>query len=159
MHHTTNQQTSLKIFDDFQQCHDFLGQMVYQGPALGFGDNECRILRDNKIRIAIIDNGVDKVREDLFENIENGISYVTTLSGGRILPWWMVADPHGTQMASLIRGINPFCRLFVARVGRRRDDIDPLSAAKVSWSIGSAYSLENGNPLLIFSTEGDPLGD
>jgi hypothetical protein len=91
-------------------------------------------LNENPIKIAIIDNGVDKVRTNLFENIENGISFVTTLRRGNMLPWWMVADPHGTQMASLILKVNPFCRFFIARVGRSRDDIDPEHAAKASKS-------------------------
>ena len=45
----------------------------------------------------------------------------------------MVADPHGTQMASLITEVNPFCRLYIARVGKARKDILPENAAKVQF--------------------------
>lgn len=88
---------------------------------------------DRRIKIAIIDNGADRIRSSIGEMIAKGISYVTAdlLGPDQILPWWMVSDAHGTQMASLIGQINPFCRLYIARVGKGRNDIDPKKAAKV----------------------------
>jgi len=89
---------------------------------------------DNRpIKIAVLDNGADKIRSTLKEHIQKGVSFVTANLDGdnRILPWWMVADPHGTQMASLITSVNPFCRLYIARVGTGRKDILPERAAQV----------------------------
>ena len=90
--------------------------------------------RDHSVKIAIVDNGVDKIRTTLSANIEKGRSFVYHGIGAqkRWLPWWVVADPHGTQMASLIQRVNPYCRLYIARVGEGRKDIRPSSAAKVT---------------------------
>ncbi|KAL7901847.1 hypothetical protein HDV64DRAFT_143531 [Trichoderma sp. TUCIM 5745] len=93
---------------------------------------------DKRIKIAIIDNGADRIRTTVSNKIAKGVSYVTGVAenGHRILPWWMVADPHGTQMASLIAKANPFARLYIARVGKRRKDILPENAAKaIEWAI------------------------
>ena len=92
------------------------------------------------IKVAIIDNGADKFRQCIRDCIERGISYVSADSdadsGHRILPWWMVSDPHGTQMASLISAVNPWCRLYIARVGKGRRDILPEDAAQaVNWAV------------------------
>lgn len=96
--------------------------------SLEQSDEDCRI------KVAIIDNGVDKFGENVRDFIEKGISFVKIDSDdeSRTLPWWMVSDPHGTQMASLIGDVNPFCRLYIARVGRGRKDILPSDAEEVS---------------------------
>ncbi|KAI1746884.1 subtilisin-like protein [Xylaria castorea] len=93
---------------------------------------------DKRIKVAIIDNGADKIRASVGEMIAKGISYVTAdrFGSDRILPWWMVSDSHGTHMASLIGQINPYCRLYIARVGKGRNDIDPKIGAKaVRWAL------------------------
>lgn len=88
---------------------------------------------DQRIKVAIIDNGADRIRYSVRKKIAKGESFVTAGAdnGDRKLPWWMVADPHGTQMASLIEKANPFARLYIARVAKGRGDILPGSAAKV----------------------------
>lgn len=91
---------------------------------------------DRRIKVAIIDNGADKIRSPIGPWIDKGISYVSSDRLGETpRPWWMVADAHGTQMASLINNVNPYCRLYIARVGKGRADIDPKKAAKVSSSL------------------------
>ena len=88
---------------------------------------------DRRIKVAIIDNGVDRFEESLEDKIANGISFVAAKTGNRdrMLPWWMVSDPHGTQMASLVVQANPFVRLYIARVGVGRKDILPELGAEV----------------------------
>lgn len=88
--------------------------------------------------MAIIDNGADRIRSKFRNMIDQGEAFVADMEGGsqEPLPWWMVSDPHGTQMASLISQANRFCRLYIARVGKRRDDIEPDAAAKaIRWAI------------------------
>ncbi|KAI1086805.1 hypothetical protein F5B19DRAFT_498003 [Rostrohypoxylon terebratum] len=101
--------------------------------------NEYRSLnQDMRIKVAIIDNGADRIRSKFRHMIAKGKSYVTAdmLSSDRSLPWWMVSDPHGTQMASLIGQMNGYCRLYIARVGKSRDDIQPANAAKaINWAV------------------------
>ncbi|KAF3069903.1 Minor extracellular protease Epr [Trichoderma lentiforme] len=96
---------------------------------------------DERIKVAVIDNGADRIRSIVGEMIAKGVSYVTAdladqSNSDRILPWWMVSDAHGTQMASLIGQTNPYCRLYIARVGKGRDNIDPKNAAKaIRWAL------------------------
>ncbi|KAI1491853.1 hypothetical protein F5X96DRAFT_629727 [Biscogniauxia mediterranea] len=94
--------------------------------------------RDRRIKVAIIDNGVDRIRANVKDMIAKGISFVSAdqQNGHRILPWWMVADPHGTQMASLVGQANNYCRLYIARVGKGRKDILPEHAAEaIKWCL------------------------
>lgn len=105
--------------------------------ALKLYDHVFATEPDRRIKVAIIDNGADKIRSPIGSMIEKGISYVSSdLLGEAPRPWWMVADAHGTQMASLIGQINPYCRLYIARVGKGRADIDPKKAAKaIHWAV------------------------
>lgn len=90
---------------------------------------------DKRIKVAIIDNGVDRIRASIRNMIDKGISFVAggsqSADQNEILPWWMVSDPHGTQMASLIGQTNPYCRLYIARVGKGRGDILTKHAIEV----------------------------
>ncbi|KAF1993814.1 subtilisin-like protein, partial [Amniculicola lignicola CBS 123094] len=98
----------------------------------------CPGTEDQRIKICIIDNGVDRIRTNVRDLLARGVSFVNTNHDkrGRILPWWLVADPHGTQMASLIGQTNRHCRLYIARVGKGRRDILPENAAKaIKWAL------------------------
>jgi hypothetical protein len=88
---------------------------------------------DKRIKVAILDNGADRIRGAAKDQMAKGVSYVTAdpANPNQTLPWWMVADPHGTQMASLVAQVNPYCRLYIARVGKARYDILPDDAAEV----------------------------
>lgn len=93
---------------------------------------------DRIIRVAIIDNGADRIRSKFRHMIAKGQSFVTSdlLGPDRSLPWWMVSDPHGTQMASLIGQTNYYCRLYIARVGKGHNDVHPADAANaVDWAV------------------------
>lgn len=123
-------------------CHSFLSQLKNTEYAEKFQSLQASDSNRNEslklIKVAIIDNGTDKFRFRIRNAIERGVSYVKAdvESADRILPWWMVSDPHGTQMASLIVAANPWCRLFIARVGKGRRDILPEDAAQaVHWAI------------------------
>ncbi|KAH8898726.1 hypothetical protein GQ53DRAFT_359326 [Thozetella sp. PMI_491] len=95
---------------------------------------------DRKIRVAVIDNGIDTGMGDLGGQVKQGHSFVecgviqhwhadlNTLTKGR-LPWFTATDPHGTQMAGLIAKINCLCELYVYRIHTNRHDIR-MNAAK-----------------------------
>ncbi|KAF5977372.1 intracellular serine protease [Fusarium bulbicola] len=74
--------------------HHFTGQLKYCGNLLKS--------QERKVKVAIIDNGADRIRMNIGEMIARGVSYVTAdpIGSDQILPWWMVSDAHGTQMAS-----------------------------------------------------------
>ncbi|GAW22634.1 hypothetical protein ANO14919_121760 [Xylariales sp. No.14919] len=112
-------------------------QAVYQRKLKELTQEPSFNIRDCRVKVAILDNGADRIRSSIRGQIAKGVSYVTGgTTSGQILPWWMVSDPHGTQMASLIAKANPFCRLYIARVGRGRKDILPKHAAEaIDWAI------------------------
>jgi hypothetical protein len=74
--------------------------------------------------VAIIDNGVffigsDATSEeaDLKQRIKDGITFVPHEPDiDRANHWWLPSRSHGTHMANIICGIDPFCELYVARV-------------------------------------------
>ncbi|KAI3337931.1 peptidase S8/S53 domain-containing protein [Ustulina deusta] len=95
------------------------------------------------IKIAIIDNGVNaedlELQQGISDVIERGVTFVKD-NADLALPWrtdsGLHSDPHGTLMASLVAATNPWCRLYIARVGKDRQDIDPEVAARaVDWAL------------------------
>ena len=86
---------------------------------------------DRRIKIAIIDNGIDKWQDTISENIKLGVSYASR-EDGKLLPWFTAAHAHGTHMASLIRKINPYCDLYIYRVSSLREGMDSKRAIEVS---------------------------
>jgi hypothetical protein len=46
-------------------------------------------------------------------------------------PWWLSADIHGTQMAKLVTAIDPYCKLFIAKVGDHKTGITRSAFTKV----------------------------
>jgi hypothetical protein len=130
----------LELLTKLETCHRFLGQMRNNSQYRQF-DLRFQRLRHKPgessnprlIKVCVIDNGADKFRQNIRDVIEKGVSYVKadTESAHRILPWWMVSDPHGTQMAHLVAQANPWCRLYIARVGKGRKDILPEDAVQV----------------------------
>jgi hypothetical protein len=114
------------VSDQFSDCHSFLAEIMQEDTS------RAKALHDNPVKVAVIDNGADYVRTTISENIQEGISFVHTANRKYILPWWFVADPHGPQMAYLIRTVNPFCQLYIARVGTSRDDVGLDYAVEVS---------------------------
>ncbi|RYP07033.1 hypothetical protein DL764_002792 [Monosporascus ibericus] len=147
MPHQPDEIEQLELIQKLQACHTFLTDMDAKKTNAAYIERFERLRNreikegdDNShlIKVAIIDNGADKFRQRIRECIERGVSYVKadTDSTDRILPWWMVSDPHGTQMASLVSAVNPWCRLYIARVGKGRRDILPGDAVKaVKWAV------------------------
>jgi subtilisin family serine protease len=87
-------------------------------------------LKSNPVKIAIIDNGVNKLLTSNRASVKGGRSFVVS-AGGEELPWWSMADPHGQHMASIISEINPDCDLYIARVAKGMKNVDLECAAKV----------------------------
>lgn len=83
------------------------------------------------MKVAIIDTGVDE--SDFSTNIHKdgfkGDSFVTR--DDMESHWWLSSDAHGTQMAKIISSIDPFCQLYIAKVGDYKDDISVDRVAKV----------------------------
>ncbi|KAL7903031.1 hypothetical protein HDV64DRAFT_284841 [Trichoderma sp. TUCIM 5745] len=94
------------------------------------GIESIRGLPDRRIKIAILDSGlsVGAVSPDLCRSVEQGCSFVND--------WILSPDLHGTQMASIIHKFNPFCRLYISRVGAGHKNISPYTLARATrWAI------------------------
>jgi hypothetical protein len=81
-----------------------------------------------KVKVAVIDNGFDW--ESLKEYKPDGESFV--YHGGKEQNWFFASDLHGTQMATFITQLNPFCELYLAKVGHLRRDIKSDAVQDVS---------------------------
>ncbi len=83
-----------------------------------------------KIRVALIDTGVDQtLLDETFHGME-GASFVS--DGENESPWWFARELHGTHMAHIIHAIDPYCVLRIASVGDARKDILAERVARVS---------------------------
>jgi hypothetical protein len=111
------------FFGVFTTVHKFLESI--ETPRAGLRPQQRRI------KIAIIDNGIDKWQDAISENIKHGVSYASR-ANGKLLPWFTAAHAHGTHMASLIRKINPYCDLYIFRVSSLREGMDPNKAIEVN---------------------------
>ena len=85
-------------------------------------------------KIAIIDNGIDTTLSSLSRRIVDGHSYVEDFEG-RESPWWLASHPHGTQMASFIHQLDPFCGFYIAKVCDDTTGVDPDLVAQVCTKI------------------------
>jgi hypothetical protein len=77
------------------------------------------------IKIALIDSGVDAWQRTIADNVKGGVSYYDKH------PWYKADHPHGTQMASLMRRINPLVSLYIYGISRLRDDLNVEKAVLV----------------------------
>lgn len=117
-----------KILINLDQCHHSLWKLIKNAPR----SEQSQRFRDNRIKIAIIDNGMDvHSLTEKWKNISIGRSFVKADLDDTYLPWLSASDPHGTQVASIIRKLNPFCNLYILRAGKSHKDIMPINVAKV----------------------------
>lgn len=91
-----------------------------------------RVFKEQRVKVAIIDNGADQMCTAISANIVRGMSFVRSGYEARsVLPWYTPAHPHGTQMADLIRSVNPWCDLFPLRVASLDNDVNMDAAIEV----------------------------
>ena len=81
-------------------------------------------------KVAIIDNGIDGTLSSFSKIIIDGVSLVEDHNGHES-PWWLASHPHGTQMASFIHQLDPFCYLYIAKVCDESVSIDADLVAQV----------------------------
>ena len=87
---------------------------------------ECTKAR--RIKVAVIANGFDMAT--IGKNVVIGRSFVYD-NKDRECNWFIATDPHGTQMASFITQLDPFCELYVAKVGNGRADFTEDAVVQV----------------------------
>jgi hypothetical protein len=86
------------------------------------------------VKVAIIDNGLDlwtrpgeEIRGKSFVMSE-GIGNTNAKS---YLPWFTASHAHGTQLASVIKEINPSVELIMFRISTSQHDVIEENAVKV----------------------------
>ena len=83
-----------------------------------------------KTKVAILDTGVSTFPPD---RIKMGTSFVHDKSSSVLKPWWLPSHEHGTQMADIIRSIDPWCELYIAQIteGPKIREVDANSVDSV----------------------------
>ncbi len=84
--------------------------------------------RPRPIRVAIIDSGVDLGKFET-DNLV-GASF-SELGRSADSYWWLSSEEHGTQMAKIIKSIDPCCQLFIAAVADHRTEITAGAVTQV----------------------------
>ncbi|KAL6795510.1 hypothetical protein J3E68DRAFT_404485 [Trichoderma sp. SZMC 28012] len=107
-----------------------------------------------RTKVALIDSGVvvvgggrsesingNSLESDLAHRIVDGISLVSRDNEEHT--WWHATEPHGTQMATLICSINPFCDLYVVKVAESNaSGITGQNVAKaIDWARGKGVDI------------------
>ena len=72
--------------------------------------------RRTRIRVAILDSGVDLVLFNGRGRKVVGASFVHKKNGSKESPWWLASDPHGSHMANLVLQLDPCCDLYIGKV-------------------------------------------
>ena len=101
--------------------------------------NADRLVEDQFIKVAVIDDGVDADRDDIGRNIDEGETFYESETKGHERGYWpgyyQSGYGHGHAMACLIRKLCPKVRLYVAKLNELwsdgRPQITAESAAKV----------------------------
>ncbi|KIX01497.1 uncharacterized protein Z518_09223 [Rhinocladiella mackenziei CBS 650.93] len=127
-----------KFIKDLTVCRDFLSSFHNMKSPLDSKTRHCyRVFTEQRVKIAIIDTGADQMEKTLSGNIVRGVSFVrSAVEPHSVLPWFTPGHPHGTQMADLIRSVNPECELFPIRVASMRKDVDIYAATEaIDWAI------------------------
>ena len=86
-----------------------------------------RLLRPTQV--AILDSGVDRGEFQKADELM-GESFSTPGSSADSY-WWISSEEHGTQMAKIIKSIDPCCQLFIAKVADHRTEITAGAVAEV----------------------------
>ncbi|RVX65857.1 hypothetical protein B0A52_10270 [Exophiala mesophila] len=135
-----------KLLQDLAPCRDFLFSLrSMKDNPVDPQTKHCRAVfqdKSKRVKIAVIDNGVDQMATSS-ANIVRGASFVRSASEPMsILPWYTPVHPHGTQMADLIRCVNPWCELFPIRVGSLRKDVDIHAAVDaIEWALDNKVDI------------------
>ncbi|ORY72160.1 peptidase S8/S53 domain-containing protein [Pseudomassariella vexata] len=95
-----------------------------------------------RVKIALIDDGVDASHSDLSRIIKEGITYCTSMQNNRYVPssFYASATGHGTLMAALICDMCPNAELYVAKLNDQNSNNGFSFTAKsaadaVRWAV------------------------
>ncbi|KIW67032.1 hypothetical protein, variant [Phialophora macrospora] len=101
----------------------------------------------DRIKVALIDDGVDASHDSLHSFIKMGLTYCTAHSGDRQISssFYASTTGHGTFMATLIRLVCPYVDLYVAKLDDHKRSVNSGFTAE------SAIMVRYGKISLFFS--------
>lgn len=117
-----------KILKDLEECHHHLWNLTRNAHR----SKQFKRFENSQVHIAIIDNEMDvHSLTERWNNISTGKTFFKVEFEDTYRDWFAASDLHGTQVATIIRKVNPFCRLYILRVGESHKDVMPINVAKV----------------------------
>ena len=69
-----------------------------------------------RIKVALIDTGIDAFGIRRQMQIRPGISFGYGADGESESPWWIPSDEHGQQMANIIHSLDPYCEIYPVKI-------------------------------------------
>ncbi|KAI9771958.1 MAG: hypothetical protein M1839_002591 [Geoglossum umbratile] len=96
------------------------------------------------VKVAVIDDGIDKLQGGFGDSISDGVSFYTPPGTFDTKPYYFSSSGHGTLMAKLIRRICPKAQLYIARLEEGQTTGQPTaeSAAKaINWAINKGVDI------------------
>jgi hypothetical protein len=99
--------------------------------------------KSTRTKIAILDDGINQTLPEWIEATKTsaggltGVPFVVNLEGNES-PWWLSRSAHGTHLAGIIRQLDPFCELYIARVIEYINEIDLDRVTAVSEHLSHA---------------------
>lgn len=75
-----------------------------------------------RIKIALIDTGIDALADRSQSRIKHDISFGHGTDGESESPWWIPSNEHGPQMADIISSIDPYCEIYPVKVTNDSDE-------------------------------------
>jgi hypothetical protein len=130
---TPIQATNLKYF--LPRYREMLNDSEYSDHLRS---NNCRM------KVAIIDSGVDRCVFTGDERDVVGASFVHNHNGAKESPWWLAGDHHGSHIAHIIAQLDPCCSLFVAKVTENKSTVGKDRVVQaIRWAIKEKVDIIN----------------
>jgi hypothetical protein len=101
-----------------------------------------------EIKVAVVDDGVDKLQGSFGDSIITGVSFYTSQRGFGTWPHYFSSSGHGTLMAQLVRRICPKAKLYIARLDEGINGEPTIESAikvRCDWILHSTCSYQLAN--------------
>ncbi|XDG09918.1 hypothetical protein ABKA04_009533 [Annulohypoxylon sp. FPYF3050] len=146
--HLDWKRTDLSITSIAKVAKDLKTLYLYSSGNLGaidhwLGSNGINTLNEeilaSKIKVAVLDSGVNGTRFPLEKHDRHGRSFVWNEHGKgqeSEASWWLAVDPHGSQMANIISQLDPFCVFYFFQIANNMNYISTPTVVKaLEWAI------------------------
>ncbi|KAI0539754.1 subtilisin-like protein [Xylaria digitata] len=127
--------TNLKVFLEFYRTAPSMLRDQYPD------------IRDSRIKVGVVDTGINTARFSIDNHAVHGRSFVWTNTAKEFeqeASWWLATDSHGSQMANIISQLDPRCILYIAQVTDDARYFDEGNVVKAfEWLISEDVQIIN----------------